>query len=345
MCMSHQLVKFFFTSIFVANFSLLANGQQSVHTAGGDAQGPGGSVAFSLGQIVYSNYSGAQGMEAQGVQQRYEMAKVSTVLDLALVQTPWSKTPNFPSTVNIQTTEGQYIQVPVRWDATSLDVFKRGTYSLIGFLDLPTYVSNPSKVNAQLQVQVLPKTPPRDLTLSNSSFTGGIETFFIPVGGFVVDDPIDQIHQIRLYGEGYDNVFFEIKNNILFWSSSNPVPGRKSFTLLAQVIDRDGNTLEKFFDIRRSYPETSTLEISNTFTPNGDGVNDTWGIPELRFYQNVRIQLFDRGGLLIFSTESPDVRWDGKKNGKEMAIGTYYWVISIGETGETRRGMLNLLRK
>jgi gliding motility-associated-like protein len=87
------------------------------------------------------------------------------------------------------------------------------------------------------------------------------------------------------------------------------------------------------------------LTITNAYTPNGDGANDAWGVPELRFYQGVRIQIFDRGGNRVFYSENPDQRWDGTFEGKEMSIGTYYWIIEILETGEMRRGMLNLIRK
>jgi gliding motility-associated-like protein len=59
----------------------------------------------------------------------------------------------------------------------------------------------------------------------------------------------------------------------------------------------------------------------------------------------VRIQVFDRGGDRLFYTENPDIRWDGTHKGKELPIGTYYWTIEVGETGEVRKGMLNLLRK
>jgi gliding motility-associated-like protein len=343
--MSPSLPKIIIVTGLIFSLGSFAYAQESVHASGGDAQGVGGSVAFSVGQVVFTTHSSSTGIEAQGVQQRYEMAKVAFALEEAQLTTPWSKTPNLPSYVNIQTTEGQFIRVGVTWKTSPLNVYKRGTYTLSGSLVLPSYVANPSQVNAQLQIQVLPKAPPRDVNLTNSSFLGKSQTFFIPVGAFVVDDPLDNIHSIQLWGEGYDNALFEVKNNILFWSTANPAPGRKNFTLLVRVTDRDGNTLEKFFEIQRTYPETSDLEISNTFTPNGDGVNDTWGVPDLRFYQNVRIQIFDRGGLLVFSSESPDVRWDGSQKGKDLPIGTYYWVITIGETGETRRGMLNLLRK
>jgi gliding motility-associated-like protein len=87
------------------------------------------------------------------------------------------------------------------------------------------------------------------------------------------------------------------------------------------------------------------ITIYNTFTPNGDGINDTWGVEELRYYSGARVQVFERSGERVFYTEDPDVRWDGTYKGKELPVGTYYWVLELRETGETRRGLLNLLRK
>ena len=319
--------------------------QVSTHSAGGDISGSGGSVAYSVGQVVYTTHVGFLGMEAQGVQQRYEIAKVSRALEIAIIQTPWSKIPSLPTTVNIQTTEGQFVRVGVNWNLSALNVFKRGLYTLSGSLILPSFITNPSKIESQIRVQVMPKDPLRDVNLSNSTFAVSSDQFFISVGSFLVDDPVDDVHEIRLYGKGYDNGFFEIRGNNLFWSSLEPAPGRMKFTLLIQVTDRDGNTLEKFFEVTRIRPSSSSLVIPNTFTPNGDGSNDTWGVSALRFFEQVRIQIYDRGGMLVFATENPDERWDGKQKGKELPIGTYYWVITIKETGESRRGMLNLLRK
>jgi gliding motility-associated-like protein len=87
------------------------------------------------------------------------------------------------------------------------------------------------------------------------------------------------------------------------------------------------------------------LTITNSFTPNGDGANDAWGVNELRFYEGVRIQIYDGGGNRVFYSENPDIRWDGTFEGKNLPVGAYYWVIEVIETGEMRRGMLNLLRK
>jgi gliding motility-associated-like protein len=200
-------------------------------------------------------------------------------------------------------------------------------------------------VNGVVRVTVLPKPAPRDVTINNSTFVGSTTSFFIPVGAFVVNDPVDNIHVVSFLGDGYDNKFFEIKNNILFWSSADRAPGKTSFSIVVRVTDRDGNTLDKFFTINRTRPAFDSLTIYNTFTPNGDRFNDTWGVPEVRFYEGARISVYERGGARVFYTENPDVRWDGTYEGKEMPVGSYYWVIQIEETGATRRGIVNLLRK
>jgi len=189
-----------------------------------------------------------------------------------------------------------------------------------------------------------------DLSLSNASFAGSTTLFFIAVGDFTVKTSRTTTSTktplfTNLFGTGYDNPYFEIKDNVLFWSSADPAPGKKTFLILAQVLDRKGNQVAKFFEIKRTRPEFSALIITNTFSPNGDGLNDTWGVPGIRFYEGARISVYDRGGVRLFYTESPDEGWDGTFNGKQLPVSSYFWTIEIGETGEIRRGMLNLIRK
>jgi gliding motility-associated-like protein len=189
-----------------------------------------------------------------------------------------------------------------------------------------------------------------DLSLSNASFVGSTTQFFIPVGDFTVKTSRTTTSTkaplfTSLYGPGYDNPYFYIKDNTLFWNSADPAPGKETFLILAQVLDRKGNQVAKFFEIKRTRPEFSALMVTNTFTPNGDGVNDNWGVPGIRFYEGARISVYDRGGVRLFYTENPDISWDGTFEGKNMPVGTYFWTIEIGETGEIRRGMLNLIRK
>jgi gliding motility-associated-like protein len=272
-------------------------------------------------------------------------ARVLSVTELTGVTTAWSKEAALPATVNVLSTHGQYFRVEVKWDKSTLNLLARGTYSLTGTLLLPAGIENPDQILAKIQVQVLPKPAPRDLTLTNNTFVGSTSQFFISVGDFVITDAVDNIHVVSFLGDGYDNRYFEIKDNILFWSSAERASGKTTFSIVVRVTDRDGNTLDKFFEIKRTRPDFSSVTIFNTFTPNGDRFNDTWGVPEIRFYEGAHISVYERGGGRVFYTENPDVRWDGTYEGKEMPVGSYYWVIQIEETGATRRGIVNLLRK
>uniref|UniRef100_UPI004047DA9B T9SS type B sorting domain-containing protein n=1 Tax=Algoriphagus sp. TaxID=1872435 RepID=UPI004047DA9B len=319
--------------------------QQSAVSAGGDGSSSTGSVAVSIGQVAYSSHSVGVGTKTQGVQQRYELVQVKSTTEPSLVQTNWSKDPILPTKVTIVLTEGQSFQVGVTWDKSTLNIFARGTYTLFGTISLPNYIGNSNQVRAKILVQVLPKPAPRDVTIDNSTFVGSTSVFFIGVGAFVVNDPVDNIHVVGLLGDGYDNKFFSIKDNILYWNSAERAPGKVTFSIVVRVTDRDGNTLDKFFTITRTRKDFDSLTITNAFSPNEDRFNDAWGVPELRFYEGVRIQIFNSGGSRLFYTENPDIRWDGTYNGKEMPVGSYYWVIEVIETGEMRRGVLNLIRK
>jgi gliding motility-associated-like protein len=340
--MCKPLKALFFSLIFSP---LLVHAQQSAHSSGGDGASTKGSVAFSIGQVAYSSYTSVAGTEGQGVQQRYELVQVKSATEFPLIQTKWSIDPVLPTQVEILLSEGQSFQVAVTWDKSPLNLFARGTYTLFGTISLPNYIGNSNQVRAKILVQVLPKAPPVGVTLTNNVFEGSTSVFFISVGDFMVEDPVDNIHVVSFLGDGYDNKYFQIKSNILYWNSAERAEGKTSFSIVIRVTDRDGNTLDKFFTISRTRKDFNSLTITNAYSPNGDGANDAWGVPELRFYEGVRIGVYDNVGTRLFYTENSDIRWDGTYNGKEMPVGSYFWIIEILETGEIRRGVLNLIRK
>ena len=254
--------------------------------------------------------------------------------------------PKLSSRVQMRTTKNELVSVQVTWDDfTAVTPFARGAYLAKGTVTVPKGYFNPYKVKGVQKVIVLPKAAPQDVTITNSSFAGSTTSYFISVGDFVVNDPVDKIHTVSLLGPGYDNKYFEIKSNILFWNSADLAAGKTRFSIIVRVTDRDGNTLDKFFEISRTRPSITSLEVANTFSPNGDRFNDTWGIEGARFYSGTTLQIFDRGGPRVFNTEDPSQRWDGTYMGKELPIGTYYWTLNVGETGEMRRGVLNVLKK
>ena len=69
----------------------LAQAQESANASGGDATGSGGTIAYSIGQVVYTTYTGSSGSVAQGVQNAYEIFTVDieeTTLSISLIAFP-----------------------------------------------------------------------------------------------------------------------------------------------------------------------------------------------------------------------------------------------------------------
>lgn len=69
-------------------------------------------------------------------------------------------------------------------------------------------------------------------------------------------------------------------------------------------------------------------QVPNAFSPNGDGINDTWKIKYLDSYPGCTIDVFNRYGQKVFSSAGYATEWDGKLNGKTLPIGTYYYILN-----------------
>ncbi|MXV17891.1 gliding motility-associated C-terminal domain-containing protein [Hufsiella ginkgonis] len=67
--------------------------------------------------------------------------------------------------------------------------------------------------------------------------------------------------------------------------------------------------------------------VPNAFTPNGDGINDTWNIKYLADYPGATVEVFNRYGEKVFSQKGYAAGWDGKTNGYFPVNGTYYYII------------------
>ncbi len=78
------------------------------------------------------------------------------------------------------------------------------------------------------------------------------------------------------------------------------------------------------------------LIIPNAFTPNDDLKNDSFLIRGLNeYYPNNTVQIFNRWGALVYETTSSYLPWDGKRNGKSVAQGTYFYVIELNDASES----------
>ncbi|AEV99515.1 hypothetical protein A4D02_27115 [Niastella koreensis] len=86
-----------------------------------------------------------------------------------------------------------------------------------------------------------------------------------------------------------------------------------------------------------------TLIIPNIFSPNGDGVHDRWVIENLENYPGNQVQIYNRYGQLVYKV-SNFVSWDGKVNGADMPVGTYYYIIDPKNGQKPVTGYIDIIR-
>lgn len=83
------------------------------------------------------------------------------------------------------------------------------------------------------------------------------------------------------------------------------------------------------------------IDYPHYFTPNGDGVHDTWNIVGISALQNAKIHVFDRYGKLIKQLNPNSSGWNGSFNGVQMETNDYWFTI---EYIEPRNGTINIFK-
>jgi gliding motility-associated-like protein len=87
-----------------------------------------------------------------------------------------------------------------------------------------------------------------------------------------------------------------------------------------------------------------SLVVPNAFTPNGDGINDTWVIEYLESYPGATVQVYNRYGQLVFNSSGYPKPWNGTVNGNALPVGTYYWIINPKNGRAQINGSVTIIR-
>ncbi|CAN1524330.1 Gliding motility-associated, C-terminal domain [Flavobacteriaceae bacterium] len=77
----------------------------------------------------------------------------------------------------------------------------------------------------------------------------------------------------------------------------------------------------------------NTIGYPTYFTPNGDGIHDTWNIIGLENQPTAKVYVFDRYGKLIKQISTRSSGWDGTYNGNPMPSSDYWFTIDYLEPG------------
>lgn len=88
------------------------------------------------------------------------------------------------------------------------------------------------------------------------------------------------------------------------------------------------------------------IKAPKVFTPNQDGINDSWVIVGIENYPDCELNMFDGRGRRIYSVKGSafGAGWDGIANGKEIPAGTYFYVFGCPDS-KTVTGTLLIVRK
>jgi gliding motility-associated-like protein len=123
----------------------------------------------------------------------------------------------------------------------------------------------------------------------------------------------------------------------------NSIKENLSFTShIAKVVDAAGCQTSVQFSM-----EPPAITIPEHFSPNGDGINDTWVCPSLAdVYPNSLVSIYDRYGKLLVQFLGADADgWDGTYMGVDMPSTDYWYQIDIEEINRQYVGHFTLIRR
>lgn len=88
----------------------------------------------------------------------------------------------------------------------------------------------------------------------------------------------------------------------------------------------------------------SGLFIPKAFSPNGDGLNDTWNIPSLNAFPLFELSVFNRYGQLVFKNQHTNIPWNGIYKNAPAPAGTYVYFIDLKQAPGILKGTFLIIR-
>ncbi len=163
--------------------------------------------------------------------------------------------------------------------------------------------------------------------------TGELETLLIENQAPTIDDiEYDELDDFAtIYAYGAEPLTYILDNQI---SQSENVFEELSFgTHNIEVVDSNGCKINTNFDVK--------LNIPKYFSPNGDGINDVFRIPQLRGDLDFELQIFDRHRRLIRNYKNQEISWDGTFSGQQLIPDDYWYFLRVN--GQVFKGHFSKL--
>ncbi|MEM6893621.1 MAG: T9SS type B sorting domain-containing protein [Bacteroidota bacterium] len=152
-------------------------------------------------------------------------------------------------------------------------------------------------------------------------------TIFDPLTLEVRQGEINQIDALALGGSG----------NYTYTYNDGPETIENTFYILetgtysVTVTDENGCSITQ-----EIFMEFIDIDIPKFFTPDGDGLNDTWAPDNITQYPNIFIKIFDRYGRSLFFFKGNQDSWDGQYQLQDLPTGDYWYIIRLNGEADQR---------
>ena len=112
-----------------------------------------------------------------------------------------------------------------------------------------------------------------------------------------------------------------------------------------QVVVTTANNCSDVGVVEVAVREDFRLQTTNTFTPDGNGTNETFFIRNIEAYPQCRVRVFDRYGREVLNRQNYQNDWNGTVEGTPLPSGTYFYVVDCPDQGRDYKGTVTILRE
>ncbi|HWY97556.1 MAG TPA: gliding motility-associated C-terminal domain-containing protein [Bacteroidia bacterium] len=164
----------------------------------------------------------------------------------------------------------------------------------------------------------------------------------VTVGPSTLLDTVDLGNSQALSATGGGTYSWSPSNSLSCANCANPVATpTATTTYYVSVTNSEGCTV---IDSVRLVVVDVNISIPNVFTPNGDGQNDVFYIKGLQYHPGSEIKIYDRWGVLLYTSNTPQAPWDGRTmSGEKVPDGVYYYILTV-PNGKKYDGFVQLIR-
>jgi gliding motility-associated-like protein len=218
----------------------------------------------------------------------------------------------------------------------------KGWYSGLGVID-SSGLYNPTAVAANNSYKILfsfltalgcSDTASQNITILDTPYVNAGADKVILEGGQTI---------LNATATGSSNLLFLWQPNIALSSNTAMQPvAAPTVDITYKLIVTQNNTCQSWDTVHVQV--LKSLIIPNAFSPNGDGKNEDWQIPNLSSYPLAKVFVYNRNGQLVFESTGYSKPWDGTCNGKPLPVGVYYYIIQLGNGINTYSGSVTILK-